>query len=269
MNEKMEFVDSHAHLDMEEFDQDRDEVIRRAFRGGIRAILCPADVTKAKSLETALEYAAKYGNFFAAAGVHPHQAKHFVPDYSQKIRELASTDKIKALGEIGLDFHYNFSSPEEQRKAFRAQLRLAQELALPVIIHSRNAASEVSASVQDEDFTRGGVLHCFTEDWDFARKMMDHNFSISFSGILTYPNAQPLREIAKKIPLEKLLIETDSPYLTPLPYRGIRKRNEPTYVVEIAKILAELKKVSLAEIAAQTSRNFYSLFVFEKKTLQC
>jgi len=267
--ETIEFVDSHAHLDMEEFDTDRDEVLRRAFQSGIQAILCPAEATSSKSLETTLELTAKYEKFLAAAGVHPHQAEHFDAACSKRIKDLASSKKIKAVGEIGLDFFYNFSSRQAQKEAFRSQLALAQELNFPVIIHSRNAASEILRAIRDLNFTKGGVLHCFTEDWNLAKKMMSQNFSLSFSGILTFPKAQSLREIAKKIPLGKLLIETDSPFLVPSVFRGVKRRNEPAFVVEVAKILAELKNVSLTEIANCTSQNFHSLFLFEKKTLQC
>jgi TatD DNase family protein len=253
-------VDSHAHLDMEEFDVDRDQVVERAFAVGIQAILCPADLTSPKSISTTLQLVARHQRIVAAAGVHPHQAKFFNSDCVRILRELASEQKIQAAGEIGLDFHYNFSSPSEQRDIFRSQLRLAQELALPVIIHSRNGGDEIIAAVQEEQFTRGGVLHCFTENWDVAQKMMEHNFFISFSGILTFPKAHHLRAVASKIPLEKLLIETDSPYLAPIPYRGSHQRNEPAFVVETAKILAELKKVSLMDLAALTTKNFFSVF---------
>jgi TatD DNase family protein len=253
-------VDSHAHLDMEEFDADRDQVVERAFEVGIQAILCPADLTSPKSILTTLGLVERHQRIVAAAGVHPHQAKFFNSDCVRRLRELASEQKILAAGEIGLDFHHNFSSPPEQRDVFRSQLRLAQELALPVIIHSRNAGNEIIAAVQEEQFTRGGVLHCFNENWDVAKKMMEHNFFISFSGILTFPKAHHLREVAPKIPLEKLLVETDSPYLAPVSYRGTHKRNEPASVVETAKILAELKNVSLRDLATLTTKNFFSLF---------
>jgi TatD DNase family protein len=253
-------VDSHAHLDMEEFDEDREQVVQRAFQEGIKSILCPADVTNPRSVEKTLDLIEKYESLIAAAGVHPHQAKHFTPRHAQIIEELAGEEKVKAVGEIGLDFHYDFSPRQEQEKAFRHQLSVAQKLGLPVVVHSRNAGKEVAKAIEEEHFSKGGILHCFTEDWTLAKRMMDHNFFISFSGILTFPKAQPLREIAKKIPLEKLLVETDSPYLIPLAYRGIKKRNEPAHVIEIAKVLAELKKTSLEKLAWATSKNFESLF---------
>lgn len=260
-------VDSHAHLDMEEFDEDRNQVVERALQDGIQAILCPSDLTNSKRFMITLDLTEKYENIIASAGIHPHQAKYFNPDHTQKLEELAREEKIKAVGEIGLDFHYNFSPSHEQEEAFRHQLCTAQNLGLPVVVHSRNSGKQVAQAVEEEQFTAGGVLHCFSEDWEMAKQMMNHNFFISFSGILTFPKAHHLREIAKKIPLEKILIETDSPYLVPVPFRGIKKRNEPVLVIETAKVLAELKNVSLVRLAETTSRNFESLFMFEIKKL--
>jgi TatD DNase family protein len=253
-------VDSHAHLDMDDFDPDRDEVIGRAYQAGVRAILCPMDVTSLKSIQTTLEMGSRHPHVYSAAGVHPHQAKLFNPDYLSRIKEFARDKNVVAIGEIGLDFHYDFSSPDEQRAAFRAQLALAKDLRCPAIIHSRNAGREIAAAVREEYFYSGGVLHCFTEDWEFAKTMLDWNFFISFSGILTFANAQPLRDIAQMLPLSRVLIETDSPYLTPAPFRGIKKRNEPALVIETARVLADLKKVSVAEIAQATTQNFYRAF---------
>ena len=259
----MKFVDSHAHINSEDFQDDRNQVIARAFQEDIQAILCPAELTKPKNCQVAQDLIEKHANIFVAAGVHPHNAKDFHVEVASTLRRLASEKKIFAVGEIGLDFHYNFSSPEEQRKAFRSQLNLAQDLGLPVVIHSRNAANEIVSAVEEEGFSNGGVLHCFTENWEFAEHMLDQNFLLSFSGILTYPNAQSIRDVAKKLPLEKTLIETDSPYLVPAPYRGRIKRNEPVYVKEVAKTLADIQKVDIGEIARVTSRNFATLFPIE------
>jgi len=253
------WVDSHAHLDMEDFDPDRDEVIRRALAAGVKAVLCPADLTSDKSLRATLKIVAGHPSFLAAAGIHPHQAKLFSEDDTRKLRDLGMGQSIAALGEIGLDFHYDFATPEEQQRAFRDQLRLADELRLPAIIHSRLAGREVAAAVREEGFRSGGILHCYTEDWETARAMIDMGFHISFSGILTFPKAGSLREIAAKVPLNRLLVETDSPYLAPVPFRA-RKRNEPAFVVETARVLAALKGVSLEELAEATTRNFFSLF---------
>jgi len=254
---------------MEEFDEDRDQVVQRAFQEGIKPILCPADVTNPKSIEKTFDLTEKYESLIAAAGVHPHQAKHFTPSHIQRIEELAGEKKIKAVGEIGLDFHYDFSPRHEQQEVFCHQLNLAQKLELPVVVHSRNAGKEVAKAIEEQHFSKGGILHCFTEDWALAKRMIDHNFLISFSGILTFPKAQPLREIAKKIPLEKLLVETDSPYLVPFPLKGTKKRNEPAHVIETAKVLAGIKKISLDKLAYATSQNFESLFMFEIKNPRC
>lgn len=253
------WIDSHAHLDMEDFDPDRDEVIRRAFAAGVTAVLCPADLTSDKSLRATLNIVAGHPSFLAAAGVHPHQAKLFSEDHARKLRDLGTGRTIAALGEIGLDFHYAFSSPKEQRQAFRDQLRLADELRLPAIIHSRLAGAEVATAVRKQGCRSGGILHCYTEDWNTARTMIDLGFYISFSGILTFPKAGSLREVAVKVPLDRLLIETDSPYLAPVPFRD-RKRNEPAFVVETARVLADLKRVSLEKLAEATTGNFFSLF---------
>ncbi len=254
------FVDSHAHLDMDDFDRDREEVIRRAFEAGVRTVLCPMDITSLKSIQTTLEICSRHRHIYAAAGVHPHQAKLFHSDFLARIKEFKRDKNVVAIGEIGLDFHYEFSSPDEQRAAFREQLALAKDTRTPAVIHSREAGPEIAAAVREEYFYSGGVLHCFTEDWEFARTMLDWNFYISFSGILTFANAQPLRDIAQKLPLNRILIETDAPYLTPAPFRGIQKRNEPSLVIETARVLADLKKLSLAEIARATSQNFERAF---------
>lgn len=253
-------VDSHAHLSLKQFERDRDQVIERAFEKGIAAILCPGEISDARNLSTTLHISEKYERIIASGGVHPHLAKDFAPECLTVIEELAQTHKIHAVGEIGLDYHYNFSPPEIQQNVFRQQLNLAQNLEFPIIIHSRNAKDDVMAAVEAENFSKGGVLHCFTEDWAFAKHMIERGFLISFSGILTYPNADQLRDVAAQVPLEKLLIETDSPYLIPAPFRGKIKRNEPFYVKEVAHWLADLKNVSYQQIAEATKQNFESLF---------
>ena len=245
---------------MDEFDADREEVVERAWSAGIHALLCPADLTTPQSLSRILELHKKHDWILAAAGVHPHQAKDFAPEHLDQIAGLAADGSIVALGEVGLDFHYNFSPAAKQKDALRAQLALAGRLRLPAIIHSRNSGGEVIAAVEDAKFDRGGVLHCFTEDWDTARWMIDRGFFISFSGILTFPNAGSLREVARKIPEDRLLIETDSPYLVPAPRRGRDKRNEPAFVVETARLLAELRGTTLPALADLTFQNFHSLF---------
>jgi len=256
----IELVDSHAHLDMPEFEPDRSEVLARAWKAGVRSLLCPADVTNPGSVARVLDMTGRYAWISAAAGVHPHQAKELKPAHLEMVRDLARNGKIAAVGEIGLDYHYDFSHPETQRQAFRAQLRLARELGLPVILHSRKAADDIIAAVAGENGSWGGILHCFTEDRAAALEMLNWGFYISFSGILTYPSAGDLREVAAEVPAGRLLIETDSPYLTPSPLRGKAVRNEPAFVVETARRLAELRRMPLDELSALTLRNFQTLF---------
>lgn len=257
----MKIVDSHAHLDMREFDADRDAVIRRAREGGVQAVLCPIELTDPRSRPLILELCQAHPWIAAAAGVHPHRAQEFLPYHLEAVRDLARARKIAAIGEIGIDHHYDFSPAPVQAEVFRAQLLLAQELALPVIIHSRNAGKEVTAAVEETGFSRGGILHCFTEDRETAERMIDRDFLISFSGILTYRNAAALREIAAFLPLDKLLVETDSPYLVPQNRRDKTKRNEPLFVVETAKVLAEIKERALDEVAAVTGDNYRALIL--------
>ena len=256
----MDIGDSHAHLDMSEFDPDRDEVVGRAQSGGVKHILCPIDLTAPESLCRILDLKRKFPGIAAAAGVHPHQAKDYAPQLLDQIRRLASGGEISALGEIGIDHHYDFSPASVQAEAFRSQLRLARELDLPVIVHSREAGREILAAIREEGFDRGGVLHCFTEDRETAERMIDLGFTVSFSGILTYPSAGSLRKIAAELPLDKILVETDSPYLVPQALRGVKKRNEPLFVVETARVLAGLKKMPLEEIADRTLRNYRAAF---------
>jgi TatD DNase family protein len=262
-------VDSHAHLDMPEFEADREDVVRRALRAGLVAILCPADLTQPGSMDAILGLMASFPKILAAAGVHPHQAKELADFHLERIRELAASGAIRAVGEIGLDYHYNLSAPECQRDALRKQLRLARELGLPALLHSRLSGPDIVAAIDAERFSSGGVLHCFTEDWDTARAMLDRGFHISFSGILTFPGAREVRESAKMVPLDRLLVETDSPYLAPVPFRGKVRRNEPAFVVETARVLAGLRGMPFPDLAETTTGNFGRLFPFEKTGGQC
>ncbi|MBD3415347.1 MAG: YchF/TatD family DNA exonuclease [Candidatus Aminicenantes bacterium] len=259
----MKIIDSHAHLNTKDFDEDRDQVLEQAFDSGIKTILCPTEVTDEQNIQTTFQLLERYDQICAAGGVHPHHARLYNDQHEHLIKDMAERGQIVAVGEIGLDFHYNHSTPSKQKLAFQKQLSLAQKLELPVIIHSRSAASDVLACIKKQNFNQGGILHCFTENFEFARTMIETGFYISFSGILTYPRAHDLREIAKKIPSEKLLVETDAPFLTPVPFRNKIKRNEPAFVVETAQVLAELKKMSYKSLAEQMCQNFSSLFKFE------
>ena len=259
----VKLVDSHAHLDMPDFDPDREDVISRAAAQGICAFCCPMEVTAPLSIQKTRGLAERYPQILAAAGVHPHQAGNYSLEAAQKIQDLARSGDIRAVGEIGLDFFYDFAPREEQVHAFRQQLGLARDLDLPVIIHSREAADEVALALREEGFERGGILHCFTESRDFADKMLAQGFWISFSGIVTFPKALDIQEAARSLPADRILLETDSPFLAPVPLRGKIKRNEPKYVKYTADFLAKLRNIPLAELAQQTTGNFEACFKFD------
>lgn len=245
---------------MGEFEEDRGEVLERAWKGGIRAILCPAELTTPESLATSQFLAEKNPWIQLAAGVHPHRAEQMTNQHLEEMRSLAAQGRIKAIGEIGLDYYYNFSTPSRQQEAFRNQLALAQELSLPVVVHSRRSGQDILSALASEGFTRRGVLHCFTEDWETARRLLDFGFYLSFSGILTHPRAVDIRSVAQKTPLDRLLLETDSPYLVPESRRGQTKRNEPLFVVDTARLLAAIKKRDVEEIGSTVLNNHRLLF---------
>lgn len=251
-------IDTHTHLDDARYNDDREAVIARARDGGVEAFVSiGCDLTTSQA---AVALADHYRFVYASVGVHPHEVKHIQDDWYDEFRRLAKSEKVVAYGEIGLDYHYNHSSPNEQRDRFREQIQVARELKLPVIIHTREAQEDTVAILREEKASEvGGVFHCFSGDAWLAKEALDLGFHLSFSGILTFQNATALREIAKKTPLDRLLIETDCPYLTPVPYRG--KRNEPAYVAQVAKQLAAIHpELSLEEIQGRTTKNAKQLF---------
>jgi TatD DNase family protein len=256
------FVDSHAHIDGEEFDADRDEVVGRARAAGVRAILnVGTGDPHSGVLERAVAVAEKYEGVFAAVGVHPHDARLFDDVAERRLSEiLRGGGRVVALGEIGLDFHYDNSPREVQRAVFARQLRMARDAGLPVVIHSREADEETVEILRAEyaGASRGGVMHCFGGGRRMAEDVLELGFMISFAGNVTFKNAEPLREAARAIPAERLLVETDCPFLTPVPFRG--RRNEPAYVVETARFVAGLKGVETEEFGRITSANFARLF---------
>jgi TatD DNase family protein len=259
------FVDSHAHIDGAEYDADRDDVIARARDAGVSAILnVGTGDPHGNAFERAVELAEQHRDIYASVGVHPHDARLFDQEAEEKIlRLIEQSRKIVAWGEIGLDYHYDNSPREVQREVFRRQLRLARAAQLPVIIHSREAGDDTINILGEEmaGYERAGVLHCFGGGMGMAESALALGFLISFAGVLTFKNAQALREIAARLPLDRVLIETDCPYLTPVPFRG--KRNEPARVVEVARCLADLHAVELAEIGRITTANFGRLFQVE------
>ena len=259
----MIFTDSHCHIDGEQFDGDRDEVVKNANDAGVKYMLNvgtgnPHDGEIAK----AVEVAEKYENVFAAVGVHPHDAKLYDDNAEKHLIELVnSSEKVIAWGEIGLDFYYDHSPREVQIDVFRRQILKAKDLDLPIIIHSREADDETVEVLREEcsysDFS-GGIMHCFGGTAQMAEHLMEIGFLISFAGNVTFKKADNLRDAARVVPLDKLLIETDCPFLTPVPFRG--KRNEPARVVETAKFLAEFYDVELEVLAEKTTENFLEFF---------
>ncbi|HWN11837.1 MAG TPA: TatD family hydrolase [Pyrinomonadaceae bacterium] len=256
------FIDSHAHIDGTEFDADREQVIQRARDAQVAAILnVGTGDPHSGVLERAVELAEAHPDIYAAVGTHPHDARLFDERAEQRIWRLATgSSKVIAWGEIGLDFHYDNSPREVQIDVFEWQLRLARELSLPVIIHTREAETETAEILNSQwaDSKLPGIMHCFSGSARLAEQAIDAGFSISFSGIVTFKKAEELRAVAKQVPLDRLLIETDCPYLAPIPFRG--KRNEPAYVVEVARCLAELRGLEIEELARITTNNFARMF---------
>ena len=255
------FVDSHAHIDSHEFDEDRDEVIQRAQAAGVSVILnVGTGDPHSGAFERAVELGKAHDSVYTAIGTHPHDARLYDDAAEERIKNLINNERVIAWGEIGLDFHYDNSPRDVQVEVFKRQLRAARECDLPVVIHTREAESETIDILQSEyeGAARRGVFHCFSGSMDLAQRAVEIGFMISFSGIVTFKKADELRAIAKQVPLDRLLIETDCPYLTPIPYRG--KRNEPAYVVEVARCLAGLHDMNVEEMARITTANFNRFF---------
>ena len=252
-------IDTHAHLEMEAFEGDRDAVLERAAEAGIAAIITVG--TTLPDCEKAVALARSCRSVYAAVGIHPHDAKGMDGSTCERLRALAREDKVVALGEMGLDFFYNLSPREVQIRRFEEQLDLAEELELPVIIHNREAHAETLGVLRRRKDRLRGVLHCFSGDQDMAGECLALGFHLSVAGPLTYPKSERLRDIARLIPPERLLIETDAPYLAPQAYRG--KRNEPAYVVETARRLAEIRGMTFEDLARLTSANARRLFGIE------
>lgn len=252
-------VDSHCHLDrldLSQRDGGLEKVIADARDRGVSHLLTVAvDLDSSKSL---LDITAKYPNVYSSVGAHPLQDKNPPIPSVEDIVSLAGASKVVAVGETGLDNHYGADSYEWQRESFINHLIAAQDVHKPVIIHTREARKETMDLLNNYSLERAGVMHCFTETWEMAKAALDLGFYISFSGIVTFKNAEDLRQVVAKVPLDRLLIETDSPWLAPIPYRG--KQNEPQYVYEVAQCVADIKKIDLASLAQATTDNFFQLF---------
>lgn len=252
-------IDSHCHLTDKQFDEDRDTVIARARVAGVGRFIVIGANGEFSHNEKAVALAREYAEVFAVIGVHPHDAKTITEDTYRQLRALSQAPKVVGLGETGLDFYYDNSPRGEQREHFRRFIRLARELHLPLSMHVRDAYSEAVHILQEEGAGEvRGVMHCFTGNADEARAILALGIAISFSGIVTFKTAGDLRAVAKAIPVDRLLVETDCPLLAPAPYRG--KRNEPAYVVQVAKTIAEVKGLSIEDIAEATRRNTEELF---------
>ncbi len=246
------FFDTHAHVDDEVFLTDQAEVIRRAYDSGVTRFV-NIGCSRQAALNT-LELVEKYDFIYGTVGLHPHDAKEMTPALLEEFRTWAGHPKILALGEIGLDYYYDLSPRETQREVFRRQIRLAKELSLPITIHDRDAHQDTFDILTEEKaWENGGIFHCYSGSEEMAREIVKRGFYLSFSGSVTFKNAEKLRRAAAAVPPDRILIETDSPYLTPVPFRG--RRNEPALVVNTAAALAELRGVSLEEMARLTWEN--------------
>jgi len=250
-------IDSHAHLEMSEYDHDRKDVIKRAQDSGIDYILTIGiDI---EACHQAISLAEEFEFIYAVVGVHPHNAKDIDGGTYDILRKLTQHEKVCALGEIGLDFFRNLSPQDVQTMRFRELIALARELKLPIVVHDRDAHKEILAILKEEKASEvGGVIHCFSGDYEMATKCLDMGFYISIPGTITFRKAASLQEIVGRVPLERILVETDAPFLTPVPFRG--KRNEPSYVSYVADKIAQIKNLDFAEVAAVTSQNARTLF---------
>ena len=257
-------LDSHAHLDDSGFDSDREAVIERARAAGLRYILVAGGGTGPERLDSPLAIAESRDWIFASVGLHPHEARHFTDSFAENILQFARHPKVVAVGEIGLDYYYDHSPREVQKQVLIRQMELAAQLKLPIIIHCRDAWPDLREIALTHWKSTGlaGILHCFSGNTEDARAFLDWGFLISFAGNLTFKKAEALREVARVIPLDRLLTETDSPYLAPVPYRG--KRNEPAYVRAVTQELARLHLVSEEELARQVLENFENFLLGHK-----
>lgn len=250
--------DTHCHIDHQQFDPDRDAVLQRAREAGVGLAVCIGhNLTHARQ---AVALAAAHNWIYATVGLHPHDAKDWTPSLGDELMAIArAVPKVRAIGEIGLDYHYDFSPRAQQHEAFRVQIALAKSLRLPIVIHAREADADVLTILREEGARDvGGVMHCFAGDWQMAKQCLDLNFYLGVGGSVTFAKNQTGREVAAQAPLDRIVLETDAPYLAPVPYRG--KRNEPAYVAAVCRFVAELRGLAPDELAATTTANGMRLF---------
>ena len=254
---RVPLVDSHCHLDDEKFDSDRDAAIERARAAGVELMMVIGTGDGPPDLESGIRLAGRYPFIYATVGVHPHDAAKATPETLDRLAELVSHPKVLAVGEIGLDYHYDFSPREVQRRIFMEQMQLAARARKPIVIHTREAWEDTLAQVREHGLPFGGIMHCFTGGPGESEQALELGFHLSFGGMVTFPKAQEIRAAAAVTPEDRLLVETDAPYLAPVPYRG--KRNEPAFMVETAYKLAEIRGVTVDRLADLTTRNFERL----------
>ena len=249
----MELIDSHAHIDDSQFDGDREAMLGRARAAGVTTMLAIGTGPGPEKLDAALPFAEAHEWIYTTVGIHPHEAREVTQAHLDELARLAKHRKVIAWGEIGLDYFYDHSPRDVQERVFREQMALARAAKLPIVIHCRDAWADCLRVIEElwRPTGLGGILHCFASTLEDAKRGVDMGFMISFAGNSTYPKAQNLRDVAKALPLENILIETDSPYLAPQSYRG--KRNEPAYVAEVARILASVRDLPAEEFAARTA----------------
>ena len=252
-------VDSHAHIQGNEYANEVDAIIERAREAGVEKIIAVGGAGDMSSNTEAIALTDSFPNIYATVGMHPHDAKDVGEGELRELRTLTSHPKVIAVGETGLDYYYNHSPHDVQRRVFIHFIHMARETGLPMVVHERDAAKDAAELLRSEGAAKiRGVIHCFTGNYDAACDYLNLGFYLSFTGIITFKNAEALREVVRKVPLERMLVETDSPYLTPVPYRG--KRNEPAYVRFVAETIAEIKGMALEEVARSTTRNVQDLF---------
>jgi len=253
-------VDSHCHLDFPDLAERLPEVLQRMQDNGVGCAVCIG--VNLEDLPRVLAVAEQDERLFASVGVHPEYTDVEEPTV-ERLLALASHPKVIAIGETGLDYYWQKDKPEWQRARFRTHIEAAKRCAKPLVIHTRDSAADTLRLMQEEGAAAaGGVMHCFTENWEIARQALDLGFYLSFSGIVTFKNAAQVKEVAQKCPLDRLLVETDSPYLAPVPYRG--KPNQPAYVLHVAEEIARLRSLTIEQVAAATSDNFFRLFKHAK-----
>ena len=265
------FVDSHAHLDGKRFDDDREQTITRAREAGVETIVAIGSGDGPGTLDCGIKMAEQHDFIYATIGIHPHEAKLAKDADFQELEQLAKRPKVIAWGEIGLDYFYDHSPREVQKRVFLKQMELARAAKLPIVIHCRptqdseNAWDDCLALIREHwtSSSLGGILHCFTSTWAHAKQALDMGFLISFAGNVTFPKAQQIRDSAKEVPLDRMLIETDCPFLAPVPHRG--KRNEPAFVIETARQIGELRGLSTEEVGRRTVQNFHQFFSLPQK----